>query len=313
MSGVRVGYQKVIAFALSGALGAVGGVLYMHAVTFISPTDVGVDLSILLVLTVIIGGAYRLVGAVVGAVFVLGVPDLMRSVQPYQGMIYGAVLFAVILLNASIIGAASVTLSTSYAFGDVFGMRHSLHRSWREAKFFYASFTAMVAVAAGIVLLPHAPLGLITTGVQALAGVLLPSATVFLLLLCNDKAVLGPWVNGRWLNLFTGAVIAALVLLSIVLTASVLYPGMGRTAILAILGGGTALALAVAAGFLFFGRGKGAPIDRAAQADWRMPQVEELPPARLTPLTRIWMVVLRGYLLLAGGLVLFRIIQLATS
>ncbi len=60
--------------------------------------------------------------------------------------------------------------------------------------------------------------------VQTLAGMLLPSATVFLLLLCNDLAVLGPWVNGRWTNLFTGAVIAVLVLLLIVLTASVLYP-----------------------------------------------------------------------------------------
>ena len=51
------------------------------------------------------------------------------------------------------------------------------------------------AIAAAIVLIPGAPLGTITTAVQALAGVLLPSATVFLLLLCNDKAVLGPWTN----------------------------------------------------------------------------------------------------------------------
>ena len=58
----------------------------------------------------------------------------------------------------------------------------------------------MVVAAAGIVLIPGAPLGLITTSVQALAGVLLPSATVFLLLLCNDRAVLGPWFNPPWLN-----------------------------------------------------------------------------------------------------------------
>jgi hypothetical protein len=62
-----------------------------------------------------------------------------------------------------------------------------------------------------------------------LAGVLLPSATVFLLLLCNDHAVLGPWVNGRALTVFTGAVIAALVMLSIILTASVSFPGMSDT------------------------------------------------------------------------------------
>ncbi len=58
----------------------------------------------------------------------------------------------------------------------------------------------MVLLAAGLILIPGAPLGVITTAVQALAGVLLPSATVFLLLLCNDKDVLGPWVNRPWLN-----------------------------------------------------------------------------------------------------------------
>ena len=95
-------------------------------------------------------------------------------------------LFAVVLLDASIIGAAAVTLATSYAFGDMFGLKHSLHRSFRDAKAFYASYTAVVVAAAGIVLIPGAPLGLITTAVQALAGVLLPSASTFLLLLCND-------------------------------------------------------------------------------------------------------------------------------
>ena len=99
------------------------------------------------------------------------------------------------LLNASLIGAAAVTLATSYAFGDVFGAKHSLNRGPLDAKAFYASFTLMVMAAAGIVLIPGAPLGLITTSVQALAGVLLPSATVFLLLLCNDTEVLGPWFN----------------------------------------------------------------------------------------------------------------------
>jgi Mn2+/Fe2+ NRAMP family transporter len=82
----------------------------------------------------------------------------------------------------------------------------------------------LVIIAAGLVLTPGAPLGLLTNAVQTLAGVLLPSATVFLLLLCNDKAVLGPWANGRWLNIFTGGVIAVLVILSIILTASVMFP-----------------------------------------------------------------------------------------
>ncbi|HVA91911.1 MAG TPA: NRAMP family divalent metal transporter, partial [Chloroflexota bacterium] len=92
------------------------------------------------------------------------------------------VVFAVLLLDASLIGASAVTLATSYAFGDIFGLRHSLHRGFGEAKVFYVSYTAMVVLAAAITLIPHAPLGLITTAVQALAGILLPSASLFLVL-----------------------------------------------------------------------------------------------------------------------------------
>ena len=167
-------------------------------------------------------------------------------------------------------------------------------------------------------LTPGTPLGLLTNAVQTLAGVLLPSATVFLLLLCNDKEVLGPWVNSRWLNLFTGAVIAVLVMLSIILTASVLYPDMGEAAILAILGGGSLLTVLVAAsvwGVRRFrgGATKAEEVDRTNQNTWVMPPLTELQPARFSALGRIWMFVLRGYLVVAGGLVLVRIVQLTTT
>ncbi len=137
-----------------------------------------------------------------------------------------ATLFAIALIDASIIGASAVSLATAYALGDVLSLKHSLHRSAWDARGFYLVYCGLIAAAAGLVLMPGAPLGLITEAVQTLAGVLLPSATVFLLLLCNDRAVLGPWVNGRWTNLFTGAVIAVLVMLSLVLTASVLFPSI---------------------------------------------------------------------------------------
>ena len=77
-------------------------------------------------------------------------------------------------------------------------------------------YFGIIATAAALVLIPGSPLGLLTEAVQTLAGVLLPSATVFLLLLCNDKAVLGPWVNSKKLNLFTGAVVWVLVMLVLV-------------------------------------------------------------------------------------------------
>ena len=111
---------------------------------------------------------------------------LADGLQAYAGRMAG-VMFAIALLDASIIGAFAVSLSTAYAIGDVLGINHSLHRGVRGAKGFYAVYAGLIAAAATIVLIPGSPLGLLTEGVQALAGVLLPSATVFLLLLCNDK------------------------------------------------------------------------------------------------------------------------------
>src|SRR6185312_4581484 len=136
------------------------------------------------------------------------------------------VLFAVALIDACIIGASAVSLSTAYAIGDVLSLRHSLHRKPADAKGFYAVYFCLIAMSAALVLTPGTPLGLLTNAVQTLAGVLLPGATVFLLLLCNDKAVLGPWVNSKRLSLFTGAVIWVLVVLSIVLTAATVFPDM---------------------------------------------------------------------------------------
>jgi hypothetical protein len=177
----------------------------------------------------------------------------------------------------------------------------------------------LIALAAGLVLVPGAPLGLLTNAVQTLAGVLLPSATVFLLLLCNDKAVLGPWINTRWLNLFTGGVIAVLLMLSLILTASVMFPeAASEKVILSILGGGGILGVLVALGVLLAGKKDGraaiaAPAARASRGTWRMPPLGELPPPRLSIAVKTWMFVLRAYLVLAAGLVLLRIVMLVAS
>ncbi len=241
----------------------------------------------------------------------LGVAQALGTyVAPIAG-----VLFAIALIDASIIGAAAVGLSTSYAISDVLGLKHSLHRKPKEAKGFYLIYGALLAVAATIVLIPGSPLGLLTVGVQTLAGVLLPSAAVFLLLLCNDKQVLGPWVNGKWLNLFTSAVITVLVLLSIILTSSVLFPDISGPTILIILGGGSGLAIVGGIAYASYRRIRpgppSIPIDRSDRANWRMPQLALLTRPELSGLRRIGLTVLRGYLLIAAILVVVRVVQLA--
>jgi len=242
--------------------------------------------------------------------------DTAAGLEKYAGKL-PAILFALALLDASIIGAAAVSLSTAYAIGDVFALKHSLHRKLHDAKGFYAVYAGLILVAAMLVVTPGTPLGLLTNAVQTLAGVLLPSATVFLLLLSNDRAVLGPWVNSGTMNLFTGAVVAVLVMLSVILTASVLFPDLDEKWIIGVLAGGGALAIVTAV--LVNLRGPTGRIKRVASLpiacdrnSWRMPPLDQLPQAHLSTVSRIWMIVLRGYLVIAGGLVLLRIFELAT-
>lgn len=232
----------------------------------------------------------------------------------YAGRAAGA-LFAVALLDASIIGAFAVSLSSAYALGDVLGLRHSLHRGVKQAKGFYLVYAGLIGMAALIVLLPDSPLGLLTLGVQTLAGVLLPSATVFLLLLCNDRQVLGPWVNGRATNVFTSIVVGLLVTLSVVLTAAVLFPDITADGILAIVTG-CAAAGVLAAAYGLLRRRSGSPssttpVDRAGRDGWRMPPLADLARPVMSTGQKVGMAALRGYLVVALMLVGVKIGQIA--
>ena len=169
------------------------------------------DLSI--GIAVVIGGAIALLA--VGAFGFAGTPAfgnysdagaVASGLSAYAGHIV-AVLFAIVPLDASLIGANAVGLATIYALGDTLGRRHSLHWKIHEAPLFYGSYAVLLAVSAAVAFSPDRVLGLITQGVQVLAGVLLPSATVFLVLLCNDRPVLGPWINGVRQNIVARTIV----------------------------------------------------------------------------------------------------------
>lgn len=238
------------------------------------------------------------------------------GIAKYYGHIPG-MMFAIALIDASIIGAAAVSLSTAYALGDVLSLKHSLHRKATDAKGFYAVYCGLIALAVALVMAPGTPLGLLTNLVQTLAGVLLPSATVFLLLLCNDKDVLGPWVNSRLVNYFAGAVVALLVMMSIILTASVLFPEMTDVSILWILVTGMIASILLVIGIKGYEQARGIGkivekrLDKTLRDTWRMPPVSQLPPAQISLLNRIWMIVLRGYLVVATGMLIYKMTQLA--
>jgi|SRR5579875_3471970 len=219
-------------------------------------------------------------------------------------------LAAVMLLAAALIGAGAVSISTSYAFADAFGARHSLHRTPRTAPLFYAVFAAQIAASCLLVAFgSNALLGTLTRYVQVLAGILLPSATLFLLLLCNDVEVLGPWVNGRLLNAFVGFVIWVLTVLSIDLTIATLFPSLDavRLTEYCFLGGG-ALTLAAIPPIAHLRRRspvarelarRRAEVRKLDRGEWRMPPLAELGKPLPSTLRTVSLMALRAYLIVA--------------
>jgi Mn2+/Fe2+ NRAMP family transporter len=236
-----------------------------------------------------------------------------RGLHLHISPVVGAI-FALLLIDASIVGASAVTLTTSYAFGDMFGRGFSLHRGFREAKLFYGMYAAMVVLAAAIVLIPHAPLGLITTAVQALAGILLPSTTVFAVLLCNDRAVLGPWINRPWLNVLAAIIVGALLLLSLILVISTVVPSVDVTVLLKLLAPLILTVIAVGGVAMWWGSRRAQPIPPASRSDregWRMPALALLERPRSSLLRRFAMLLLGSYVAFAVILLAVKAVQIA--
>ncbi|OBJ62528.1 NRAMP family divalent metal transporter [Mycobacterium sp. 1423905.2] len=223
------------------------------------------------------------------------------------------VLFAIILLDASLIGANAIGLATTYAVGDAMGKRHSLHWKISEAPLFYGGYAVLLAVSAAVAFSPDHVLGLVTQGVQALAGVLLPSATVFLVLLCNDKAVLGPWSNTLRQNIVAWTIVWGLVLLSLALTAATFFPHLSTATVEAGLAVGALTGLTIGAGAIITGR-RGGDLTGMDAADydriiWCTPDLATLTRPVMSPARRAGLFTLRGYLALAVVLVIIKVVE----
>ncbi|HYM05160.1 MAG TPA: Nramp family divalent metal transporter [Terriglobales bacterium] len=135
-------------------------------------------------------------------------------------------IILLMMINAAVLGTTAISLSSAWAYGEVKGWPHSLQLPFRNARGFYAVYLLGVATAAAIVLIPGAPLQLIILGVQVLAGVMLPSAIIFLQLLLNDKELLGTYANKRWNNVINWTIIILLFALSLILAAQVAAPNL---------------------------------------------------------------------------------------
>ncbi len=133
---------------------------------------------------------------------------------------------AIGLFDAGLLGAICISLASSWAFGEIFGWAHSLNTKIKEAPWFYASYFFTLITAGLVVLIPGAPLVLITLFVQVVAVTLLPAALVFLILLLNDKATMGAYCNTPSQNFIAGIIVVVIVVLSTLYGVSTLFPTM---------------------------------------------------------------------------------------
>ena len=145
--------------------------------------------------------------------------DAALALAPLAG-VYCSWLFAFGLLNASLFAASILPLSTAYTICEAFGWESSLNHKFVEAPQFYGLYSLMIFLGAGIILLPGLPLIPIMYYSQVINGVLLPFILIFMLLLINDRRIMGEYVNKRFMNVITWATVVLLILLSgtIVLT-----------------------------------------------------------------------------------------------
>lgn len=139
---------------------------------------------------------------------------------------YAGVFMAIGLFDAGFLGAICISLASSWALGEVFGWAHSLNNKVREAPWFYAFYFVSLITAGAVVLIPKAPLVLITLFVQVVAVTLLPAALVFLILLLNNKKTMGEYTNSLWQNIVASVIVIGIVILSTLYGISALFPDM---------------------------------------------------------------------------------------
>ncbi|HEX8961166.1 MAG TPA: divalent metal cation transporter, partial [Geobacteraceae bacterium] len=139
---------------------------------------------------------------------------------------YAGTFMAIGLFDAGFLGAVCISLASSWAFGEVFGWAHSLNNKIREAPWFYGSYFFSLITAGCVVLIPNAPLVLITLFVQVVAVTLLPAALVFLILLLNNKKTMGEYTNTLWQNIVTSTIVVVIVVLSTLYGISALFPDL---------------------------------------------------------------------------------------
>src|ERR1700729_971950 len=146
-----------------------------------------------------------------------------EALEPLIGRT-GAALFALGIFDAGIVAAIAISTSSAYAFGEVFQTGHSLNRPLREAWPFYLTLLGSAAFAAALVLIPGFPLEYIVLTVNVIAVLAMPPALAFLLLLVNDRELMGEHVNGTLANVLGVAITLFLIVAGLGFAVATVFP-----------------------------------------------------------------------------------------
>jgi Mn2+/Fe2+ NRAMP family transporter len=158
-----------------------------------------------------------------------GAEQAALALRPLAGK-WAGTLFAFGLANASLFAASILPLATAYSICEGLGFEAGVDKSWSEAPQFNALYTGMILIGAGIILIPGVPLFPVLFLSQVLNGLLLPFVLVFMCLLINRVDLMGDYVNGRTWNWIAWGTCAIMILLTIGLVVTTIWPGLFPTA-----------------------------------------------------------------------------------
>jgi NRAMP (natural resistance-associated macrophage protein)-like metal ion transporter len=159
--------------------------------------------------------AFFIIVACAGAIYSVKPREISDAAEAAQALKpfgnYAFLLFSAGLFNASIFAACILPLSTAYSVCEGLGFESGVNRRLREAPIFYALYTLLIVVGAGVVLIPRFPLVRMILLSQVLNGMLLPFILIFMILLINKQELMGEWVNPRWFNLFSWVTVVVII------------------------------------------------------------------------------------------------------
>jgi Mn2+/Fe2+ NRAMP family transporter len=144
--------------------------------------------------------------------------DAAQALRPLAGD-YAYLLFAAGLFNASLFAASILPISTSYAVCEGLGFESGLDKKFHEAPLFYWLYTALIVLGAGVLLIPRFPLIHVMVLSQVVNGAVLPFVLIFMLLLTNDRELMGEYVNSRRFNIIAWITVVVMIVLTIAMVA----------------------------------------------------------------------------------------------